>query len=227
MCSMRGGPGRFTIELARLGATVTVGDLSPVQLALNHAHMRAAGYEDAVIARAEMDITDLSRLPDAHFDATVCYGAPLNYVFGRADDAVAGLVRVTKPGGHLLVSVASRFGTLRRFLPAVLAFAGEYGADTALRRVIETGDLSGEMNNGHRLHLYHWAELRALLERHGCAVVAASAANFLSPGHEDALAKIVNEPTLWAAFLEAEIAACQQPGALDGGTHMIAVARRV
>lgn len=220
------GPGRFTIELARLGATVTIGDLSPVQLALNREKVREAGCEHAVVAREVMDIADLSRLPTAHFDATVCYGAPLNYVFERADDAVAGLVRVTKPGGYLLASVASRFGTLRRFLPDVLDLAGAHGADEALRQMIETGDLSGEMNNGHALHLYRWDELRALLERHGCRIAAASAANFLSPGNERALAPIMGEPMRWGRFLEAEVEACRQPGALDGGTHIIAVSQR-
>lgn len=221
------GPGRFTIELARLGATVTVGDLSPVQLALNREKVHEAGYEHAVVAREIMDITDLSPLPTAHFDATVCYGAPLNYTFERADDAVAGLVRATKPGGYLLVSVASLFGTLRRFMPAILDLARERGADTALQQVIATGNLGGETNNGHALHLYRWDELRMLLERHDCQVVAASAANFLSPNHTEPLAPIMDDPALWARFLEAEIEACRQPGALDGGTHIIAVAQRL
>lgn len=221
------GPGRFTVELARVGAVVTVGDLSPVQLALNREKMREAGCEHAVVAREIMDITDLSRLPAAHFDATVCYGAPLSYTFERADDAVAGLVRATKPGGYLLVSVASLFGTLRRFLPAVLDLAREHGSDAALGAVIASGDLSGETNNGHAMHLYRWDELRALLERHGCRIAAASAANFLSPAHEESLSSLVDEPTLWQSFLEAEIEACRQPGALDGGTHIIAVGQRV
>src|SRR5262245_42536732 len=42
------GPGRFTIELARLGAQVTVTDISPVQLACNERHVRQAGFESAV-----------------------------------------------------------------------------------------------------------------------------------------------------------------------------------
>ncbi len=220
------GPGRFTIELARLGATVTVGDLSPVQLALNREKVREAGYEHAITSREIMDITDLFRLPVAHFDATVCYGAPLNYTFDRADDAVAGLVRTTKPGGHLLVSVASLFGTLRRFMPAILDLAREQGADVALQQVIKSGNLSGETNNGHALHLYQWDELRTLLERHGCQIVVASAANFLSPNHAESLMQVMDDPELWAHFLDAEVEACRQPGALDGGTHIIAVVQR-
>ncbi len=37
------GPGRFTIELASLGATVTVGDISQQQLKLNQQKLLEAG----------------------------------------------------------------------------------------------------------------------------------------------------------------------------------------
>src|SRR4051812_38783843 len=42
------GPGRFTIELAKLGARVQVADLSPVQLQLNTTRVSGAGWEHAV-----------------------------------------------------------------------------------------------------------------------------------------------------------------------------------
>jgi hypothetical protein len=37
------------IELARLGATVHVGDLSPLQLGLNRQKVTEAGHEEAVV----------------------------------------------------------------------------------------------------------------------------------------------------------------------------------
>src|SRR5204863_6641533 len=67
------GPGRFTIELARLGARVTVGDVSRVQLALNRERAAAAGCESAIVARKVLDIVDLSDLPSERFDAVVAY----------------------------------------------------------------------------------------------------------------------------------------------------------
>jgi len=81
--------------------------------------------------------------------------------------------------------------------------------------VVETGDLPADVNNGHVCRMYRWSDLQALLGRHPCRVVAASAANFLS----------VNEA--WDdRFLEIELAACREPGALDGGTHILAVVER-
>jgi SAM-dependent methyltransferase len=71
------GPGRFTMELARLGGRVTVIDVSPVQLELNRQRLVAAGLEDKIESRRQADILDLSAFPDGSFDVVVCYGGPL------------------------------------------------------------------------------------------------------------------------------------------------------
>src|SRR5512145_2610063 len=55
------GAGRFTIELARLGARVTVVDISPEQLRLNEDHVAEARLEDAVEGRHLADMRDLSQ----------------------------------------------------------------------------------------------------------------------------------------------------------------------
>src|SRR5690349_15639989 len=71
------GPGRFTIALARLGARIVVGDISPVQLAENERRVAEAGCADAVEQRVELDIVDLSQFEDESFDAVVCNGGAL------------------------------------------------------------------------------------------------------------------------------------------------------
>lgn len=198
------GPGRFTIELAKLGARVTVGDISPTQLDLNRLRVAEAGYEDAVVAREMLDIVDLTRFPSESFDAVVCYGGALSYVFEQAGAALGELLRVTKPGGHVLLSVMSLLGTTRRFLPGILSVAKQHGLD-AVQPVIDTGDLDGVLAGRHKCHLYRWAELERLLQRQPCTIVAASAANFLAPSHEETLREIENDPALWDAFLQWEV----------------------
>jgi SAM-dependent methyltransferase len=117
------GPGRFTLELAALGARVTVGDVSRVQLELNRARVAEAGCEAAVVARKVLDIVDLSDLTSEQFDAVVAYGGPLSYVMERADEALAELLRVTKRGGYLLLSVMSLVGATRKFSASVIKWA--------------------------------------------------------------------------------------------------------
>lgn len=231
------GPGRFTIELARLGARVTVGDLSPEQLEANRQKVMEAGLETSVEARAVMDVVDLSPLAAESFDAVVCYGGALSYVFDRADAAVGELLRVTRPGGLVLLSVMSLLGSVRHFLEPCLKLARQHGPAVIsglLATHDQVGAVAGESADspGHRLRYYTWADLRALLGRHRCEVVDASAANFLAVGGNAERLRTVldgehqDDAALWEAFLEWEVACCREPGAMDGGTHIIAVARK-
>ncbi|HEY0083924.1 MAG TPA: class I SAM-dependent methyltransferase [Pyrinomonadaceae bacterium] len=219
------GPGRFTIELGKLGARTTVGDISAVQLELNRARVADAGQEHSVVARKVLDIVDLSEFAAETFDSVVAYGGPLSYVFERAGDALGELLRVVRPGGHVLLSVMSIAGATRKFLPGIVKWARERSLEE-IDQVIRTGDQAGDIGAGHVCHMYRWAEFEALLGRHSCTIVAASAANFLSVNQHDALAEIESDPVLWQKFLGWEMDACRQPGALDGGTHIIAVVRR-
>jgi SAM-dependent methyltransferase len=219
------GPGRFTIELARLGARIVVGDISPVQLAENERRVAEAGWAAAVEQRVELDIVDLSRFEDASFDVVVCYGGALSYVFDRAGQALDEMHRVLRPGGTLLVSVMSLVGATRRLLRSVLEVTREHGTAIA-DEVIRTGDLVEQAFGAHRCHMYRWSELEALVLGHGYELVAASASNFLSVGNEASLSDLPRDTARWEALLRWEMDLCREPGARDGGTHIIAAARR-
>jgi SAM-dependent methyltransferase len=210
------GPGRFTLELAAIGARVVAGDISPRQLEL-HAE-KTAEVEDAVEARVLLDIVDLSQFRDGEFDAVVCYGGPLSYVLGEADRALAELLRVTRPGGPVLVTVMSLLGAARVYFDSFPELIAEFGWQRAVADVFATGDLDAEVNRGHVCRLYRWSELEALLARHPCRLLAASASSCLASAWEE-------EPD--ERFLELELAACREPGALDGGTHIVAVVERL
>jgi SAM-dependent methyltransferase len=208
------GPGRFTLELADSGATVVVGDISSRQLELHRE--KTASVEESIEGRVLLDIVDLSRFRDGEFDVVVCFGGPLSYVLGEAERAVSELLRVTRQGGLVLLSVMSLLGSARAFFHFFPDLIEEFGWQRAVADIIETGDLPADVNRGHVCRLYRWSDLRALLERHPCRILAASAANFISVGNEH-----------WdERFLEIEIVACREPGALDGGTHILVAVER-
>jgi 2-polyprenyl-3-methyl-5-hydroxy-6-metoxy-1,4-benzoquinol methylase len=219
------GPGRFSIELVRLGARVTAADISQKQLDLHQDKMREAGCEYGIEDRHLLDVVDLSRLKDQSFDAVVCYGGALSYVFDRFDDALRELLRVIRPDGYVLFSVMSLVGSMRGYLPGVVQLAQQVGIES-VQRIYDTGDLSGGANGEHKCRMYRWSQVEALLRKHACTVEAASAANFLVLRNEDIVEEYFSEPDLWQRFLEWEIETCRQPGALDGGTHIIVVLQK-
>ncbi len=214
------GPGRFTLELARLGATVVVGDISREQLRLNRERVGGEGLDERVEARVVVDVCDLSRFDEGEFDASVCFGGPISYAVERADDALAELLRVTKTGGPVLLSVMSLLGAARAFFPQVIEVAEQYGVE-ATDAIIETGYIGGTLNRHHNMRMYTWSTLQELFSRHGCEVRASSAANYLSIDHDD-----VVTASWWPKLVEWELRACAEPGALDGGTHILAVVAR-
>jgi SAM-dependent methyltransferase len=217
------GPGRFTIELARLGARVHVCDISPGQLELNREEVARAGHEAAVVAREVLDICDLSPLPSGSFDAVICFGGPLSYARDRAPDALAELARVTRPGGHVLISVMSTLGAMRAFLPLVFEEHRQFGPDH-VEHIFMTGVLDRETNRGHEMRMFRWAEIADLCAAHG-EIVAAAAANYLTAGADPALIEGLSEDE-WERLLSWERRLSREPGVLDAGTHILIALRR-
>lgn len=211
------GPGRFTIELALLGAEVVVADISPRQLELNAEKVAEAGHEERVRERVIADVTDLSRFADASFDAAVCFGGPLSYVLDRAEVGVVELVRVVRPGGHVLVSVMSLAGAVVHFAPQLLDLVRRDGAEHS-HAILRTGLLPQGEGYGHLpMKLFRSDELHAL-SRHG-EVVAVSAAGLFP-------ALYPPEPELQEFIVRVERELASEPGAVACGQHILAVLRK-
>jgi ubiquinone/menaquinone biosynthesis C-methylase UbiE len=212
------GPGRFTIELAGLGADISVADISPGQLEQNEQRLAEAGLEERIVERVAADVLDLGAWTDGTFDATVCFGGPLSYILDGAEPAIKELVRVTKPGGHVLISVMSLVGTFTHFLPIVLDLVRRDGVPKN-DEIVRTGLLSDEPDYGHLpMKLFRWSELEALLAPHG-TIVGASAAGLL-PSAE------VDDPELADFLVRTELALAEEPGAISSGQHILAVLRK-
>ncbi len=217
------GAGRFTQVLASLGASISVADVSPVQLALNKANATTYNFAESISEWAEADVCDLSQFADGAFDAVVCYGGPLSYVFERRGEALSELCRVTRPGGYLLLSVMSLWGSIHEKLPGVLATDATENA-----RIIATGDLrfGTTHDTRHQCHLFRASEFSTLLSGIQWDILALSASNCLSSVWGAPLDSIRADASRWAELLAMEVEATKQPGCLDAGTHLIAVLQR-
>ena len=218
------GPGRFTQVLADLGCRVVVADISEVQLELHRKYSRELNFDACVESRQRLDVCDLDALGSDSFDAVLCYGGPLSYVFDQADTALRECVRVCRKGGHVLASVMSLWGSCHSYLQGVLQ---EVPAKSN-RKITDTGDLSPENWDEvkHRCHMFRSGEFRDLATQAGLHVLAMSAANCLSVTWDEYLSGIEEESEKWKELLRMEIEACQQEGCLDMGTHIILVGEK-
>jgi ubiquinone/menaquinone biosynthesis C-methylase UbiE len=216
------GAGRFTIELAKLGALITVGDISSEQLRLNQKYAVKYQSETSVSSHLQLDITDLSMFEAATFDVVVCYGGALSYVLEKASIALDEMLRVLKPEGYLLLSVMSLVGTTQAKFEVITEIPN---FTRLVDRVNGNGFLNGQTNNKHRLKMYRAKELKQLCQSHQCEIMAMSASNYLSLNRNEFLEEMLTTDA-WANFLRWELDFCAEDGCLDGGTHIISVIKK-
>lgn len=218
------GAGRFALQCARAGARLTLLDISPTQLELARTQLAdlRARIEDAIVA----DITDLSMLASAQFDLTLCYGSVLSYLVDEGERGLSELVRVTRPGGRVVLSVGSRLG-LFRFA------AGRPGLDAAgffgrpehwlIDRVLETGTLPVHPEVEHPArHFYTSEELRGLMTRCGLVELELATAPALTGGMFERLTEIESSARAWATLRSLEERCYREPGLLDAGDFILA-----
>jgi SAM-dependent methyltransferase len=225
------GPGRFALDLARRGACLTLVDISQTQLDLARQNLASAGLLEKVEAFCCLDIVDLQTLPDASFDVVVCYGGGISYTCERYEAALAELARVLRPGGTLLISVGSIYGTLRLVGPYDgLTFLEQPDAHVEWQAVLSGAGVvytrpgSGEFRQP--WVLFTSDGLRQALEKAGLQVVVMAAANpVVSEGAQ--IPKIASNPAAAEALTALELALCAYPGLVDAGEHLLAVAYKL
>ena len=217
------GRGRFTAEMAALCGSLVVADISPTKLQLNQRSAQSMGYAQRIEDWVECDVADLRCFQDAEFDAVVCYGGPLSYVTDRRDKALAEMLRITKPGGRLFLSVMSLWGEIHSH------FAELITRDIRLvQEIAETGDIGPEAVAlaSSMYHAYRSDELVRFLEGAGLVVETLSASDCLSSTWGSLLGNWRQDERRWRALLEMELAASRHAGCVDMGSRLIAVARK-
>lgn len=95
------GTGRYSVTLAKQGHRVTAVELIPRNLEILKSKLDGTERITPILGNA----LDLSVLPDASFSVTLVLG-PMYHLYTREEklQALNEAVRVTKPGGYLLVA---------------------------------------------------------------------------------------------------------------------------
>ena len=107
-----GGPGRYAVELLRLGYRVTLVDLSEKAIAFARERLEEQDLHAEAVHCA--DARDLSDLATSGFDAALHLG-PMYHIVSADDRKVAllELRRILKPGAPAVVGFINPWGVLR------------------------------------------------------------------------------------------------------------------
>ena len=216
------GPGRYAVALAQAGHRVSLLDLSPHCLELAEEWARAAGVLDSLEERVEGDVRDLSRWPDAHFDAVLLLG-PLYHLLTPAERrrCVKEVARVLKPGGPVIASAIARFTPAR----LALKYWPEQIGAPELRQALEEGVAPAVPGAAWTDAAYlRPDELRRLFERAGFQTESLAAAEGLAAFMEDAVNRLTDAQ--YAAWLPLIIETCTDPTLLGATAHTLYLGRK-
>jgi len=223
------GPGRYAIDIAAMGARVTLVDLSEVQLEIARRRLGERQLLDRVESFRTGDVLDLDAFDDGAFDLVICFGGVVSYTKEQYPRALRELRRVVRPEGAVLVSVMSLHGTMRLIGPLDAAKVIETidqhlewsevvgGAGVTCTRV-------GSAEFHQPIALFTSAGLTSALEEAGLRVERLASANPLFTQYMK-LPQIEASPVAAERLIQLEVAACESPGLLDAGGHLIAVGR--
>jgi ubiquinone/menaquinone biosynthesis C-methylase UbiE len=222
-----GGPGRYTIALARRGYDAVLLDLTPELLVQARTRIRQARVASHVRAIVEGSVVDLSRFPSQSFDAVLCLGGPLGHLVRARDRerALRELFRVAKKGAPVFVSVIGRIAVLVRGV-GLPQQGGWARARNTYRRILRTGDYDGRGGFAPS-HFYLPEELRANLESAGLRVVEMVGLQGLASTHRREVNELAqNRPAEFRAWRRFHLETCTHPQLVAMSEQILAVARR-
>lgn len=216
-----GGPGRYSIHLARQGCAVTLLDLSAGNLALAKEKAREEGarIEDFVHGNA----LDLTRFADASFDAVLLLG-PLYHLL-RAQDrqlAVREARRVLKPGGRIFAGFITLYAPFRDAIAK--GYLRDYSDQPAgALRLLET-QVDAENEGFTSAWFARPEDVLPLMEGAGLKTLALLAAEGIAAGHEQHINAL--EEAAFAFWLELNYRFCRDPHLLGAADHLLYIGER-
>lgn len=218
-----GGPGRYAIWLAGQGHTVTLADLSGELLEIARTKINEAGLTEKFSDIVEADATDLSRWPDASFNAVLSLG-PFYHLPDASDreKAASEIVRVLKPGGLAFVAFMPVYTFLRR----TLALPDERHHLTQpgwLNQLLENGhftnEVPGRFNQGFGVHPF---DIFPFFQRFGLTGLNLLGTDGIAAGLQDTLLDLKTaDPTTYQAALDLVFQTAGDPSILGMSGHLL------
>jgi ubiquinone/menaquinone biosynthesis C-methylase UbiE len=183
------GPGRYALELAKIGYKLTLVDISKVSLDL--AKQKAAEANVDFEAIIQSDATKLSELSNDSFDSVLIFG-PLYHLIENEDRkaAVMEACRVLKPGKTLFAAFITRFAPYR------------HSASEEIDWLINNNDYAWELlNNGKHVkgkqfpsaYFSHPDEIQPLMEECGLQTKVLMGCEGIVSGHENQVNQLVGD----------------------------------
>jgi SAM-dependent methyltransferase len=231
-----GGPGRYTIELAKMGYEVVLQDISPEQLRIAKQNFQQCDEQVAkrVTRIVEGSITDLSEFEDGSFDSVLSLGALSHLIVESERKTAAGeLVRVLREGSPIFVSGIGRFAVFRTILRDLPGELMDPDHVAMLRTGVHHGHMIHEDGKDHRkstsfpdAYFLLPEELPKLFEDCGVKTLELASCEGLSAHVKEATNLLYEDKEKWEIWFQMLLDTCTEPSIVGMGEHILYVGKK-
>ena len=220
-----GGPGRYTIELAKKGYDVILLDITPENLEFAKKKIKQEKLQNKVKDILEGSITKLP-FKDNIFDAVICLGGPLSHVHPEKNrkKAVSELTRVAKKVAPIFISVMGKFGVL---LQALMKWPNEIKMTKHFERFSGLGDDYLWHGGKGYCHFFELKEFERLFNPRSIKTIEEVGLEGLATASRDITKKLFKkEPVITKNWMKMHFRTCTNPTVVDLSAHMLIIGRK-
>jgi len=219
-----GGPGRYSIELAKMGYNVVLLDLVPEHLEFAKKKIKQAKVQNKIKDVIAGTITDLSKFKANSFDAVLCLGGALSHVHPEKErkKTISELIRVAKKNAPIFVSVMGKLGTLTRFHRWVY----EVKDTPHFKRFYLMGDDYQWHGGKAYAHFFELDELKFLFANKVKFLENVGLEGLATPAQEQINKMAKKEPIAWKNWLEMHDTLCTNPMVAEFSLHFMVIGKK-
>lgn len=224
-----GGPGRYTVHLAKSGRTVELVDLSPELVEQARARVQEADVSGRVKSLSVACATSLETHQDGAFDAVLCLGPFYHLTEAQArTKACREIFRVLKPGGKALVGFIPHLSGLTALVDRASTSCGQVTVQN-FRDTAQDGSFHNNSAQGFQCGHYIGSDaLDSLFEENGFRQELVTSIRGLGYGREHALEKLaLDSPELHGAISQTLVETSDRPEIVALCGHALYIATKL
>jgi len=214
------GPGRYAIELTRMGYSVTLLDVSSKSLKFAEGKAIEEGVD--FYGSIHSNALNLDQCESDHYDGVLLMG-PLYHLLLKEERvrAVKEAVRVLKPGGRIFAAVVTRFAPFRESasrMPEWVIEDPEYSL-----QMLETG-IHEMPEKWAKAYFMHPDELAPLMEGCDIKTLLMVGCEGVVSGHEEKVNELQGEA--WQIWVDFNYRLGKEPTLYGASSHLLYVGEK-
>ena len=218
-----GGPGRYSIVLAKKGYRLVLLDYSPKLLEIAKSKIKKENIENRFEKIIEGSVIDISLFKDNTFDAVLCLGGVISHLVKNSDrnKAIKELKRVAKKNAPIFVSIIGRLAVLKK---APVLFPEEIPVKyfPLLR---DKGNYYGGYGFT-KMHGFLLEDFKNLIIKNDLKPIKFVGLEGLSSSIGNYVNRLLKHRKQWKVWIETHYKTCELPSVVDTSEHILCICKK-